>query len=210
MKQSLAVLLFASLAPSSLIYAQEYIEQTYDVPGNIDLEHKKMDLDDKSSHRSNVTVGGETVVNFNSYGYMMGDNIGGFGTGEGTTNPEVQAQVDDYWDNLTKSTIGQTGEADVLITGKYSKDSGADSNKSKTSDLDLDDERGQTVLKLLKQKLSDSGGKIIGVVVNLKILNNDASDIEAQKDGDIGKGVILKTVFDTTKPYTELIPKFPS
>ena len=204
MKQSLAVLLFASLAPSSLIYAQEYIEQTYDVPGNIDLDHKTLDLDDKTSDKSNVVVGGETVLDMNAYGYMMGDNIGGFGTGEGTTNPEVQAQVDDYLDNLTKATIGHTGEADVFITGKYSKDSGADSNKSKTSDLDLDDERGQTVFKLLQQKLADSGGKINGVVVNLKILNNDASDIEAQKDGDIGKGVILKTVFDTTELYSEL------
>jgi hypothetical protein len=210
MKQSLAVLLFASLAPSSLICAQEYIEQTYDVPGEIPFDAKTLDADDKLAFRGDVQVGGENVLDMNGLERSMGDNIGGFETGEGTSNPEVQAQVDDYWDNLTRATIGQTGEADVFITGKYSKDSGADSNKSKTSDLDLDDERGQTVLKLLQQKLADSGGKINGVVVNLKILNNDAIDIEAQKDGDIGKGVILKTVFDTTKPYTELVPKFPS
>ena len=183
--------------------AQEKIEQTYS-PGEIDLDYKTLDNDDKLAFRGNVQVGGETVLDMNGFEDSMGDNIGGFGTGEGTTNPEVQAQVDDYWDNLTKSTVGQEGEADVLITGKYSKDSGANSNKSKTSDLDLDDERGQTVLKLLQQKLADSGGKINGVKVNLKVLDNDASDIEAQKDGDIGKGVILKTVFDTVKSTGEI------
>ena len=178
--------------------AQEKIEQTYS-PGEIPFDAKTLDADDELAFRGDVQVGGENVLDMNGPERSMGDNIGGFGTGEGTTNPEVQAQVDDYWDNLTKSTVGQEGEADVFITGKYSKDSGADSNKSKTSDLDLDDERGQTVLKLLKQKLSDSGGKINGVKVNLKVLDNNASDIEAQKDGDIGKGVILKTVFDTVK-----------
>ena len=163
---------------------------------------KVLDATDFNAQDADVTQDGKSLKDINDTKSQKGDFLE-FDHGSGELTDNVSQQVNKLIQDVEKVTFSKSGKLVVKISGHSSNDAGANSNKSNTSDLPLDQERAETIKKALEAKL---GNKIGDVDLEYKIV--DGSDYQAQtkveKGSTDGAGALVSLDVDGLNTTKEL------